>query len=178
MALIRRISRLMRADLHAVLDQLEEPDILLRQAVREMEEILAKDQQRYKLQLHEQELLEAREKEITQSLADSESELDLCFENSQEALARNLIKRRLEAANILKVLTGRRSRLENSCTELKTSIEQNRSRLESTRQKAELLSEEQPQEAPGECWPEADARIRDHEVELELLRERQKRGLS
>ena len=43
MALISRVSRLLRADLHAVLDHLEEPDVLLRQAVREMEEALAGD---------------------------------------------------------------------------------------------------------------------------------------
>lgn len=36
MALINRATRLFRADLHAVLDRIEEPDILLRQAVREM----------------------------------------------------------------------------------------------------------------------------------------------
>ena len=39
MALITRFSRLFRADLHAVLDRIEEPDVILRQAVREMEEV-------------------------------------------------------------------------------------------------------------------------------------------
>ena len=38
MALVTRLSRLFRADLNAVLDRLEEPEMLLRQAVREMEE--------------------------------------------------------------------------------------------------------------------------------------------
>ena len=34
MALIRRVSRLFAADMHAVLDQIEEPDVVLRQAIR------------------------------------------------------------------------------------------------------------------------------------------------
>ena len=34
MPLINRVSRLFRADLHAVLDRIEEPDVLLRQAAR------------------------------------------------------------------------------------------------------------------------------------------------
>ena len=46
MALVNRISRLFSADFHAVLDRIEEPDLLLRQAIREMEEELAKSEQR------------------------------------------------------------------------------------------------------------------------------------
>lgn len=178
MALIRRVSRLLRADLHAVLDQLEEPEILLRQAVREMEEILAVDKQRYKMLLHEQDVLHQREQEIRQSLSGEEHKLDLCFDNGQEALARDLIRRRLEAESILKNLSARRSTLEKRCTELKAFIEQNHSRLESTRQKAELWSAEKLQESSEECWPGMESRILDREVALELLREKQKRGLS
>ena len=36
MALVNRLSRLFQADFHAVLDRIEEPDLQLRQAVREM----------------------------------------------------------------------------------------------------------------------------------------------
>ena len=178
MALIRRVSRLLRADLHAVLDQLEEPDILLRQAVREMEEILAADRQRYKLLLHEQEMLEEREQEIRQSLTAGENELDLCFENGQEALARDLIRRRLEAESLLKALSAKHGRVVKRRSELKAAIEQNHSRLESTRQKAELLSAEKSRSLRRSAGPAWSSRIRDQEVELELLREKQKRGLS
>ena len=45
MALVNRISRLFRADFHAVLDQIEEPDLLLRQAIREMQDDMAQDEQ-------------------------------------------------------------------------------------------------------------------------------------
>ena len=41
MPLVDRVARLFRADLHAVMDRIEEPDVLLRQALREMEEELA-----------------------------------------------------------------------------------------------------------------------------------------
>ena len=52
MALITRVGRLFRADLHAVLDRVEEPEVLLRQAIREMEEELAEDRQRLRLERH------------------------------------------------------------------------------------------------------------------------------
>ncbi|MGH8626524.1 MAG: PspA/IM30 family protein [Gammaproteobacteria bacterium] len=54
MALITRVARLFRSDLHVVLDRVEEPEVLLRQAIREMEEELSSDEQRIKLMRHEQ----------------------------------------------------------------------------------------------------------------------------
>ncbi|MES9848615.1 MAG: PspA/IM30 family protein, partial [Candidatus Thiodiazotropha sp.] len=49
MALITRVSQLFRADVNAVLDRMEEPEILLKQAVRDMEEALTKDDHRVKV---------------------------------------------------------------------------------------------------------------------------------
>ena len=95
MALIRRVSTLLRADLHAVLDTLEEPEILLRQAIREMEEILAADRQGYKLLLHEQDRLQTREQEIRQSLNDNENKLDSLRKTARRCLP-DLIRRGLE----------------------------------------------------------------------------------
>ena len=58
MALVTRISRLFQADFHAVLDRIEEPDLQLRQAVREMQYALEQDQQRLQLLQHEAEQLD------------------------------------------------------------------------------------------------------------------------
>ena len=49
MALITRVSRLLRADVHAVLDRLEEPDVLLQQAIRDMEEVVAEQRNQVNL---------------------------------------------------------------------------------------------------------------------------------
>ena len=176
MALIGRVARLLRADLHALLDQLEEPETLLRQAIREMEEILATDRARCKQLLREQALLEEREQEVRQSLSSCESELDLCFEHGREALARDLIRRRLEAAELLKAMSAKHSRVVKSCGELTAAIEQNHSRLATIRQKADLLATEKFEESADDCRHSLDSRVLDQQVELELLREKQKRG--
>ena len=60
MALIRRVARLITADVHAVLDQIEEPEIVLKQAIREMEEELARQAQHGKWLEREIEGTEAR----------------------------------------------------------------------------------------------------------------------
>lgn len=41
MSLIRRMTHLIKADMHGILDHLEEPEALLKQAVREMKEQIA-----------------------------------------------------------------------------------------------------------------------------------------
>jgi len=43
MALVTRLTRLFQADFHAVLDRIEEPDLQLKQAVREMQFALDQD---------------------------------------------------------------------------------------------------------------------------------------
>ena len=40
MALINRVTQLFKADFHAVLDRIEEPEQLLRQSIRDMEDVL------------------------------------------------------------------------------------------------------------------------------------------
>ena len=76
MALISRVTRLFRADFHAVLDRVEEPDILLRQAIREMEEDLNRDEQAYRGHERDREQLAKRESEFQQLTRSLAEELD------------------------------------------------------------------------------------------------------
>ena len=70
MALINRISRLFKADFHAVLDQIEEPEQLLKQAIREMEDDLVETEQRIRVCTHDQEALATRNSEIDSNLSE------------------------------------------------------------------------------------------------------------
>jgi phage shock protein A len=178
MALITRVSRLFRADMHAVLDRIEEPDVLLRQAVREMEEDLAGDEQRIKLLNHEHGQRTARQDELGRSLAEIEQELDVCFDSGKGNLARTLIRRKLEAQRFLRFLARRRETLEETLSGLKARLEENRTRLESMRQKADLLAVEDSVAHSRDNWGEPDMQVRDEDVEVAFLREQQKRRSS
>ena len=106
MALINRISRLFKADFHAVLDQIEEPEALLKQAIRDMEDDVASTEQRIALCVHDQEELSVRKGELEDAVTEFEVKLDLCFESDKDDLARILIKKRLEAERFLKRLNA------------------------------------------------------------------------
>ena len=83
MALINRMSRLFTADVHAVLDRIEEPDVLLKHAVREMEEELARGEQRARALEHEHEALGERQRKAEAALKELGEQLDVCFDERQ-----------------------------------------------------------------------------------------------
>ena len=182
MALITRLTRLFRADLHAVLDRIEEPDVLLRQAIREMGEALSRDLQRAKLLEHEKAQLAARAADLAQSLADLEEELNVCFDSANDDLARRIIRRRLETQRLLKALDGKRETLAQDLEQLESRLSDNRSRLDSMRQKAELLAEDDADACCEDRWVVPGAlsgiTVRDEEVEVAFLREQRKRRAS
>ena len=176
MALISRVARLFRADFHAVLDRVEEPEILLRQAVREMEEDLARDQRRLAGQEHESARLEKQKAGLQQRLTSLSVELDVCLDADKEDLARSLIRRRLEAERSLQLIEQRRETLVSEREQLARRLDENRSRYESMRQKSELFDEQLRDAETESGWNDMDIRVRDEDVEIALLKERQRRA--
>jgi phage shock protein A len=178
MALITRISRLFRADFHAVLDQLEEPELLLRQAIREMEDDLSAREQKIRLTTHEREQLRTRRQELERSLAELDGELELCFASHKDDLARNLIRRKLEAERLSRHLASRDSSAEKQLAEECKLLEEHRMTLEGFRQKAEIFAR-RPRALAGAIDATdilgRELVVSDDEVEVAFLREQSKR---
>ena len=178
MALITRVSRLFRADLHAVIDRLEEPDVLLKQAVREMQDDIGKDEQRAKQLEQEQALLNTRTSELDNALEQLDEKLDTCFESGKEELARTLLKRKLESQRLIQVLIKKREQLVATQAELASRLRDNRSRLAAMQQKAELLIEQHGSTSGAGLDADVDISVRDEDVEVAFLKEKQKRSQS
>lgn len=182
MALITRISRLFKADFHAVLDHIEEPEQLLRQAIRDMEDDLAHAEQRITLCAHDQDALAVRKSELENAIAQLDSELDLCFESEKDDLARALIRKKLEAERILKRLNSKHTANEQYLEEQRKLFDENTSTLESLRQKAELLAQRTPVSGGSEfddiAWMAREMTVGDDEIEIAFLREKSQRSAS
>ena len=178
MALITRLSRLFRADAHAVLDRIEEPDLLLRQAVREVEAAIGRDEQRIRLLGHEDRQIRTRIEDAAQTLRRLDEELDVCFDAGKEDLARTLVRRRLEAERLRDALARRGEETASALEQLRRSTEENRSQLDSMRQKVELLANEDESREPTAQWSQPDLSVRDEDVEIAFLREKQRRQSS
>jgi phage shock protein A len=176
MALIRRVARLFRADFHAVLDRVEEPEALLRQAIREMEEDIAGDERTYRLREREGEQLANREEEIRQLQLSLTEKFDVCFGAGEEDLARTLMRRKLEAERSLQLLARRRDELGSGREALAKRLNDKRARYEGMRHKAALFDEQHAEIDAADQWAGIDVGVRDEDVEAALLKERQKRA--
>ncbi len=176
MALISRLTQLFQADFHAVLDRLEEPDALLRQAVRDMEDALARDEQRLKHLHADRAQMTNRLDELQTSLTRLDEELDVCFAADKDDLAKGVIRRQLETHKLGAILARRKATIEEELGDLDARTVENRGRLESMRQKAEMLAENEPVGGPFD--PSPDVTVRADEVDVAYLREKQKRRAS
>jgi phage shock protein A len=182
MALINRISRLFKADFHAVLDQIEEPEMLLKQAIREMEDDLAETEHRIKVCEHDREALATRKSEVDGKLAEIDAELDLCFASRKDDLAKGLIKKKLETERLSKRLGSKHAASEKYLIEQQAMLDENRATLEGLRQKAELFAQRVPADSASEFddigWMARELRVTDDEVEIAYLREKDARSQS
>lgn len=175
MALINRFSRLFRADLHAVLDRIEEPEVLLRQSVREMEQSLLDDQRNLKVLEHDLAGLPTLISETEQQLVQVQDEISLCLDNANDKLARSKVKRKLELQQRNKRLHSRQSAISEEVNGLREQVNNHQHRLESMRQKLEIFSQQSNQLEQSYVL-NGDTIINDDDVDVALLREKQVHG--
>jgi phage shock protein A len=176
MALVTRLSRLFQADFHAVLDRIEEPDIQLKQAVREMQLALDQDEQRLGLLQHESEQLLKADNETEQALSAFDEELDICLGAKKDDLARDLIRRKLSSEKHLLSIRQQSQAIDSQHQRLDRQIDEQRQQLTSMKQKLELLVTSEDFSGPNEFNPVEN--IRNEEIEIALLREKQRRAQS
>jgi phage shock protein A len=172
MALINRMARLFTADVHAVLDRIEEPDVLLKHAIREMEEELARGEQHVRALEHERGALTERHSKIQAALVELAEQLDVCFDNGTDELARKVVKRRLETERLEQHIAERRAAVDKQLAHRRAATSEQREQLDVLRQKAELLTSAP---AGADDWGGPTFAVGEAEVEVAFLRERAKR---
>ncbi|MFT5218067.1 MAG: phage shock protein A [Gammaproteobacteria bacterium] len=173
MALINRLGRLFQADFHAVLDRIEEPELQLKQAVREMQLALAQDEQRLALLEHEVAQLDKAIVGTEKSIASFDEELDICLAAKKDDLARDLIRRKILAEQQSNTLRQQQDLDAGQSHSLKNRIVENQQQLTSMQQKLELLAD--ADHRSGHAAAASIDSVRSDEIEIALLREKQQR---
>jgi len=179
MTLIARVTRLFKADLHGILDSLEEPEEVVKQAIRDMEEDIA-TQERRLAELHAvMQRLAIEAQELTASMQEIERQIDLCFAAGNEPLAKNLLRKRLEmikrARGIARAQDETRAKSEVRTKQLTEHKEQ----LAAVVQKLKLYEETRASQpwASSLCSPLQGASVvTDDEVEVAFLEEQRRRS--
>jgi hypothetical protein len=133
---------------------------------------------------HDTETLAVRKSELVNTLAEIDEQLDLCFESEKDDLAKNLIRKKLEATRLSKRLNAKHAANEKYLAEQGAMLDENRATLEGLRQKAELFAQRSPVHCIGGsefddiAWMAREMAVGDDEVEVAFLREKSLRGAS
>lgn len=178
MALITRISRLFRADFNAVLDRIEEPDVLLKQALREMEEDLHHDKQQLKLLQHEVSQIESKLHGLEKDIAQVDKELDICFDSGETTLARSQVKKKLELQRYQKHCQQKKDSTLKRLTDLTKRLDENSARLSAMQQKLDLLAVDENPVNNEELAFNIGMTANEDDIDMAFLREKQARGVS
>ncbi|MEM7407405.1 MAG: PspA/IM30 family protein [Pseudomonadota bacterium] len=177
MPILNRLSRLFKADVHAVLDALEDPRVVLQQAIRDMQEVLDADVDQIEALDSERRRLAMQADDLRDANAKLSDELDVCFETGADELARTLLKRRLQHEALRTACTARLAELDDALRSARAEVTERQQRLDAMQQKAAILAGTTTPEEPGLFGTSGDTpHITDADVEIAFLREKQLRG--
>ena len=184
MAIANRITRLFRADVHAVLDIIEEPEAILKQAIREMQEALDLKRARLARDQKTSHALDGTRSYLKEQLSKVEKDLQLCLKEGNEELARKIVGRKLAYEKHGAAVDQRISNLEKAVEQQTREIELQQGQLESIVEKAKMFvptaEEDSPFSVAESILFTADAargytgsggmQVSEEEVELEWIR--------
>jgi phage shock protein A len=175
MTLITRITRLFKADIHGILDTLEEPAAVLRQAVRDMEEEIGRGETKLQRIATQRKRCRAAIDSAERIAAELNERLDICFDEDKEDLARAIVRRKLEQERLRSTRLEADRTLEQEHAFLAKALDEQREKLSSVREKWELLKDSRGAKESSFEQSTACSRVADDEVEAAFLSERRKR---
>ena len=119
----------MKADLHGIIDGLEEPEEVVKQTIRDMEEALAQKAQTLTALHATRQRLTAEETALARTAQEIETHIDSCFQAGNETLARSFIRKRLETARQARQVAGAVAETRQRCELLQQTMEEQRAQI-------------------------------------------------
>lgn len=177
MAVLNRFTNLLSADVHAVLDKLEDPLASLKLAVREMECALNDSTRDLQELRRKGESLGRQERLCTEQLAELKRQLDTCFESEQDGLAKSVLRNKLRKEKQYAALSQALIDNEHTIREQEKLLRENEQRLAAMREKLALVSQQRDtQTAKAFQYGDDEPIVNDEDVEVAYLQEKQKRA--
>ena len=139
MALLERVSTLVRANLNDLIDKAEHPEKMIKQVILDMHNQLLQVKTQVAVAIADQHLLEKRRKENEDKVAEWMRKAELAVDKKQDDLARAALER-VESYRVLtdgfaKQITDQKAQVDN----LKTALRQLEQKLTEAQAKADLL---------------------------------------
>ncbi len=148
MGILTRILRLFKADVHGVMDQIEDPALLLRQHLREMEKALDEKALELKRIQAQREALGRDHARNVQTCDNLEKDLAVAIEKEKDEIARILIKKLKPHQALKDELSRRIQDLDHQTRELSECLERWRGEFERLQLRASAFM----QKTDAEPW--------------------------
>lgn len=171
MAILSRMSRLLVCDMHALLERLEEPELVLKQSVRDMEEALQAQILRLQRQCAQLRRLRCRRDDLLSRMDALNEQLDASIGAGRMDTSRSIVRRKLENQAQSGLLERQIADLDQRQKELREGIERRGAELEGLREKAQLLCETHETDAGDTITPDGGSWVSGQDVEAALLHE-------
>jgi len=139
MALLERVSTLIRANINDLVDKAEDPEKMIRQVILDMQNQLLQVKTQVAIAIADQHLLEKKQKENQEKTAEWTRKAELAVTKKQDDLARAAIERSLSckqnATNFEQQVADQKIEVEN----LKNALRKLEQKLEEAQAKCDLL---------------------------------------
>jgi len=140
MALLERVSTLIRANLNDLVDKAEDPEKLIKQVILDMQNQLLQVKTQVAIAIADQHLLERKQKENEQGDAEWVRKAELALEKKKdEQLARAALERSLSAKQLAASFAEQVADQKSQVEILKTALSRLEQKLAEARAKSDLL---------------------------------------
>lgn len=178
MGIKARILRIWKADIHGVMDRLEDQDLLLKQYLREMENSLQQKEARIQQLAESKRLIQADLTTRTQEIGKLENDLTLALRKENDKIAKLLIRKQLVQQKHCEHLQRQHESLLEEHKQLSELLDEQHLRYEILKVKASTYYARNEQnrayEANGFCTDTVGfSKINEDEIEIELIRRKE-----
>jgi len=178
MGIMTRLLQLCKADVHGVMDQLEDQGLLLKQCLREMEESLAKKERQIHGMTRTTEQVQRQILRHAEEMEKREADLNLALARGKDDIARMLIRRRRALETACRCLKDRHETTIQEKSALSATLADQRLQYETLKARSDAYCQRADQRSwagengvrSGE-WAPIDPK--EEEVELELLQRKE-----
>jgi len=142
MALLERVSTLLRANLNEMVEKAEDPELLLKQIVLDMENQLLQVKTQVAIAIADQHLLDKKRAEHAELAAEWRRKAELAVGKGQDDMARSALERALSHDELVKGFTSQAEDQKHEADNLRQALRKLEQKLGETRARCEMLMAE------------------------------------
>ena len=139
MNLLTRIAELLTANINHLLDQAENPEVMVKQIIRDMEESIVELRREAVRALTHQKQIEKQIQAASDLAKDLEAKAKLALKTKEDELARKILANKLQTEKKREALENELPHAKESVTQLKSELSKLEDRVQEARRKKEEL---------------------------------------